>query len=249
MFLYGLIGYPLGHSKSAILFNQRFRKEGKTNHEYRLFPMADLNDFHALIDSQPELFGLNVTIPYKTKIIDFLDELDETAQRIGAVNTITIFRDGKTYRTCGHNTDAGGFLRSLPQPLPFSKALVLGTGGAAKAVAHALRSLNIDCCFVSRSAHAENTLTYAEITPQTIEGCPCIINATPVGMYPHIDALPPIPYETLTPAHFLIDLVYNPPQTGFLKQGVIKNCTTMNGSSMLVHQADLAYSLFQEQEH
>lgn len=248
MVLYGLIGFPLGHSNSADVFNEKFRQEGKYSHEYRLFPINDLKGFHALIESQPELCGLNVTIPYKIKIIEFLDELDETAQNIGAVNTIKIFREGKTYRTHGYNTDAGGFLQSLPHPVPFSKALILGTGGAARAVAHALRSVHVHYHFVSRLNKTENTIPYGELTPQTMDDYKCIINATPVGMYPDINAYPPIPYEYLTPGHFLIDLIYNPPQTRFLKQGLAKKCKVMNGTKMLIHQANLAYSLFQEPE-
>lgn len=246
MVLYGLIGYPLVHSWSATLFTEKFRQDGKFDYRYRLFPIAEVKDITLLIESQPALSGLNVTVPYKEKIIPFLDELDETAQLVGAVNTIKIWRNHGKIRTRGYNTDAGGFILSLPDPLSFSRALILGTGGAAKAVAHALRLKKIEYMFVSRTVHSDNIITYKEITQGLMDQYKFIINATPAGMYPEIGHYPPIPYHYLTKAHFLYDLIYNPEETVFLKHGLVRECKVMNGKQMFIHQASLAYTLFLE---
>ncbi|MCK9423938.1 MAG: shikimate dehydrogenase [Bacteroidales bacterium] len=249
MVLFGLIGYPLGHSWSATLFTEKFRKDGKINYRYRLFPITDVNDFKLLIENHPALSGLNVTVPYKEKIIPLLDELDETARTIGAVNTITISRNHGKIHTRGYNTDAAGFMYSLPDPLPYSSALILGTGGAAKAVAYAFRLMKIEYMFVSRTIHSGNIITYKDITEGLMNQYKFIINATPTGMYPEIGYSPPIPYHYLTRAHFLYDLIYNPAETVFLKHGLTRECKVMNGKRMFIHQADLAYTLFLELQH
>ena len=244
--LFGLIGYPLGHSYSADLFNERFRKECKTGFSYRLFPLKAIADFTELLKDQPELYGLNVTIPYKEAILPFLDHLEETARLIGAVNTIVIRRGSHDLQTVGCNTDAGGFLRSLPVDIPLSGALILGSGGAAKAVAYGLQQRNIRYLFVSRTHDSECFLPYEDITKEILHDHPLIVNATPAGMYPDTEGIPPLPWELLTPDHFLYDLVYNPPETRFMKAGRQRGCRVMNGEQMLKEQAGLAWDLFME---
>lgn len=242
--MFGLIGYPLGHSRSAAIFNEKFVQEGIPFHSYHLFPLNDLKEFQPLVENHPDLIGLNVTVPYKEKIISFLDDLDETAQKVGAVNAILISRKGGRSYTRGYNTDVAGFLRSLPGSFPGLKAMVLGTGGAAKAVAYALGKLGIDPLFISRSVQNDNTITYPEITKEIMDQYWLIINATPIGMYPETAVSPPIPYQFLTRDHFLYDLIYNPPQTLFLKSGQDMGCQVMNGEKMLLFQADQSWELF-----
>ena len=199
---------------------------------------------YSLIESQPALSGLNVTVPYKERVIPFLDELDETAQIIGAVNTIKIVRKNGKIHTRGYNTDASGFLHSLPHRLPYASALILGTGGAAKAVAHSLRILRINHQFVSRTDHSGDTITYNEITSGLMDLYKFIINTTPSGMYPETNHCPAIPYQDLSHSHFLYDLIYNPAETVFLKHGMSAGCKVMNGQQMFIHQARLAYDIF-----
>ena len=245
--LWGLIGFPLSHSFSATWFNDKLAREGLIDIEYRLFPLASIEDFPSLLRSEPNLTGLNVTIPYKENIIPFLDELDEPAREIGAVNTICIRRENGKIRTRGFNTDAGGFLQSLPAPVAFKNALILGTGGAAKAVAFSLNLKNIDCLFVSRTRHGEDILNYQDLTPEIILNNPLIVQATPLGMYPRTDGFPPIPYHHLSENHFLYDLIYNPPVTEFMKRGKLNKAVAVNGLQMLINQAELSYGIFQNQ--
>lgn len=247
--LFGLIGYPLGHSYSADLFNDRFRKECKTDFSYRLFPLKTVSEFTKLLKDQPELCGLNVTIPYKESILPFLDHMEETARKIGAVNTIVIRRGSHDLKTVGYNTDAGGFLRSLPVDIPWSGALILGSGGAAKAVAYALQQKNIRYLFVSRTHTSECFLPYENITKEILHNHSLIVNATPVGMSPDTEGIPPLPWELLTPDHFLYDLVYNPPETRFMHAGRLQGCRVMNGEKMLQEQAGLAWDLFMDPFH
>jgi len=242
--LLGLIGFPLDHSWSATYFNEKFRKDGHPDKEYRLFPLTSPDEFPALLESYPDLTGLNVTIPFKEKIIPYLDDLDETARQIGAVNTIRIQREKGNIRTTGFNTDAAGFLRTLDQ-VPAWNALILGTGGASKAVAYALKSKNIQFSFVSRKSNGPGIISYDKLTIEVMHYNKLIINTTPVGMYPNQDQIPPIPYDYLTGDHFLYDLIYNPEETGFIKQGKLRNTRTMNGMQMLINQAELAYQIFE----
>lgn len=243
--LYGLIGFPLGHSWSASYFNEKFRNEGQSHKRYMLFPLADIEDFPVLIQDQPSLAGLNVTIPYKEKIIPYLDELDPVAIEIGAVNTIIISRKNGSVHTKGFNTDADGFYLTLKDEISECKALILGTGGAAKAVAYALTKLEIPYTFVSRKTTGSGFCSYDELNIEIIKCNKLIINTSPLGMYPDITTFPPIPFHALDQDHFLYDLVYNPEETMFLKKGKAMHARTMNGKSMLINQAELAYEIFQ----
>ena len=232
--LYGLIGYPLTHTFSPDHFNKKFLEEG-IYAEYRSFPIASIKEYPALLKANPRLAGLNVTIPYKEAVMPYLDNIDSVARVTGAVNCIAI-KDGKT---TGHNTDVIGFEQSLlPLLQPrHRKALVLGTGGAAKAVVYVLQKLGIDHTEVSRSS-ALGLLTYRELTPDIMAAHTLIINTTPSGMFPNTDAFPPLPYDALTDKHLLYDLIYNPEETKFLTQGKAMGAAIKNGMEMLILQAD-----------
>lgn len=203
---YGLIGYPLKHSFSIGYFNEKFRSEG-VDAEYVNFEIPSINDFMEVIEENPNLSGLNVTIPYKEQVIPFLDSLDPDTAKIGAVNVIKIIRQPKgKVKLVGYNSDIIGFTQSIqPLLLPsHKKALLLGTGGASKAVFHGLKNLGIESVFVSRT-HKPGMLTYEELTPEVMAEYTVIVNCTPVGMYPKVDFCPNIPYEYLTPNHLLYD--------------------------------------------
>jgi len=237
---FGLIGYPLTHSFSPAYFQKKFADEG-VDAVYDLYPLSDINEVTALLRDVKELRGLNVTIPYKETVMPFLDEVDAVAATIGAVNSIDI-RDGKTR---GHNTDVIGFRESL-QPLlapHHTHALILGTGGASKAVKYVLEQMGIAYKMVSRNK-GKGQLTYEDITEDTIAEHTLIINTTPVGMSPDINALPPLPYNVLTPHHLLYDLIYNPAETQFLAQGKQHGAITQNGLEMLQLQADAAWGIW-----
>ena len=239
---YGLIGYPLGHSFSKRYFTEKFLNEGIAA-TYELYELPDLAEFGTLL-SNSALSGLNVTIPYKEAIIPFLDELDETAQKVGAVNTIRFLSDG---RLKGYNTDVIGFEQTLkPLLKPYhTNALVLGTGGASKAVTYVLKRLGINFKLVSRTKTAER-LCYADLSQSLIESHLLIVNTTPIGMHPNINAQPPIPYQFLSNRHLLYDLVYNPLQTKFLSNGKAVGATTQNGLAMLEAQAEASYQIWKE---
>lgn len=205
---YGLIGYPLKHSFSIGYFNEKFRSEG-VDAEYVNFEIPSINDFMEVIEENPNLSGLNVTIPYKEQVIPFLDSLDPDTAKIGAVNVIKIIRQPKgKVKLVGYNSDIIGFTQSIqPLLLPsHKKALLLGTGGASKAVFHGLKNLGIESVFVSRT-HKPGMLTYEELTPEVMAEYTVIVNCTPVGMYPKVDFCPNIPYEYLTPNHLLYRFV------------------------------------------
>ncbi len=244
--LFGLIGYPLSHSFSKKYFNEKFVREGMdSTHYYELFPIEKMDVFPQLLKDNPQLVGLNVTIPYKQQVTSFLDDISEEARAMGAVNTIVV----KNGRTIGYNTDVFGFEVSLFNKLEEaeidpSAALILGTGGAAKAVAYVLQKRNIPFYFVSRNARKRNILGYGDLTQKIIEDHPLIINTTPLGMYPKIDTLPDIPYQFLGENHLLFDLVYNPEETAFLKRGIEQNASTLNGLEMLHLQAEKAWSIW-----
>ncbi|MEI7501129.1 MAG: shikimate dehydrogenase [Bacteroidota bacterium] len=246
--LFGLIGFPLAHSLSAEYFNEKFRNEGHYEKEYQLFPLSNIDDFPALLRNHPKLSGVNVTIPYKEKIIPYLDDLNETACQIGAVNTIKIIRENEKIHTIGFNTDAGGFLKTLTDQIPRGKALILGTGGASKAVAWALKKSDIRFSFVSRTNKGPGIISYDELTVEIVQNNKLIINTTPLGMYPDTEQFPPLPYDGLTKDHFLYDLIYNPEETRFIKIGRAMNVPTMNGKQMLINQAELAYEIFRAKE-
>lgn len=238
---YGLIGTSLVHSFSACYFTFKFKQQG-IDAQYDLYPLPSLDGLHELL---PKLDGLNVTVPYKQAVIPFLDELSPMAAAIGAVNVIEFIRAADTVRLRGHNTDAHGFTEALrPYLRPWhTQALVLGTGGASRAVCYALDQLGIVAHTVSRT-HAPRQLTYADLTPHVIQEHTLIVNATPVGTFPDISACPPLPYRALTDQHLLFDLVYNPQETLFLQRGKAQNAVTLNGLTMLHEQAEAAWHIW-----
>lgn len=243
---YGLIGYPLGHSFSRQFFTRKFAQEGKTE-QYLNFEINPVDEVIRVIHEHPELAGLNVTIPYKTKIIPYIDILDETSGAIGAVNTIKIERPkpGKILLK-GFNTDVFGFTNSLKPLLRphHTHALVLGTGGASRAVIHALEKLEIRCLVVSRKLIPGETISYADLTQELMNTYTLIINTTPLGTFPDSGNCPDIPYEYLSCRHLLYDLVYNPPETRFMQLGRIKKASVRNGYEMLELQALKSYEIW-----
>ena len=242
---FGLIGFPLEHSFSPAYFQQKFTAEKIVDAEYRSFPLERITDFPRLILSQNNWAGFNVTIPFKTAILPYLDELDESAAEIGAANVIKIVRNTQGIRLIGYNSDAMGFERSLKEFLPQlpKRALILGTGGAAKAVKFVLDKNNVKAQFVSRK-HQDELLNYNDLSKDIINSNPLIINATPVGMYPQINEAPDIPYEYLTTRNALFDLVYNPKKTLFLQKGETKDAKICNGLSMLHYQAEASWQIW-----
>lgn len=239
---YGLIGYPLSSSFSQKYFNEKFKSE-QINAYYELCPIEKIGDFRELV-SKTKYYGMNVTIPYKQQVIPYLNTLDETAKEIGAVNVIQFSRHLGRTTLKGWNTDAIGFEKSLkPLLMPDMKqALILGTGGASKAVAYVLRKNGIVYRFVSRTPK-DGQLGYDELTPEVMAQNLLIINCTPLGMYP-VDACPNIPYECLTGKHLLYDLIYNPAKTVFLQKGEEKGARIKNGAEMLREQAVAAWKIW-----
>lgn len=247
MDIYGLIGYPLGHSFSAGYFNEKFEAEG-IDAQYVNFEIPSIKEFKEVVEKSTNLNGLNVTIPYKEQVIPLLDDLDkDTAKRIGAVNVIKIVRDGKKTKLVGYNSDILGFTKSIEPYVEdhHQKALILGTGGASKAVFCGLQDLGIESIYVSRSKKSANTITYEDLTPEVIDSHHVIVNCTPVGMYPKINECPDIPYELLTPKHLLYDLLYNPDETLFMKKGKQQGAIVKNGLEMLLLQAFAAWEIWQ----
>ncbi|MDP2385529.1 MAG: shikimate dehydrogenase [Bacteroidota bacterium] len=246
---FGLIGKQLGHSFSKKYFEEKFQKLGITDCSYELFPIDSIANIETILASNPNLIGLNVTIPYKESVLKYLDHLDPSAEKTGAVNCIKINSEtGKKVLT-GYNTDTFGFQQSIKPFLEpqHDKALILGTGGASKAVEYVLKQIGVNCFFVSRSndESKENYFTYGQINEQKItDHFKLIINTTPVGMYPDVDSCPNISFDSIGPQHLLYDLVYNPEQTSFLKKGKEKGAVAINGLSMLYHQADKAWSIW-----
>ena len=244
---YGLIGYPLGHSFSQKYFTEKFDREC-VDARYDLFPLESINELPGLIHDTEGLAGFNVTIPYKQDVIQFLDEMDDQAREIGAVNVVKIMRQvNGAYRLKGFNSDAYGFTESIRPMLGPShkRALVLGSGGASKAVIFSLRRLGVEPVVVSRRASA-GMLTYAAIDKEILMNYTVIVNASPVGMSPIIDACPDIPYEFLTPRHVCFDLVYNPEETLFLQKASAAGAAVKNGLEMLHLQAEGAWKYWNE---
>lgn len=280
--LFGLIGFPLSHSFSEQYFTEKFQREGIKDAMYRKFPITDINLLPDLIKCHPNLKGFNVTIPYKETIIPLLDELDETAKQIGAVNTVVCqasatlsltnnnaldATNNVPFRLKGYNTDVYGFRQSIKPFLAshHERALILGTGGASKAVEYVLRSIGVECVFVSRSdfgsaqsdianpndntAQSNNApkrtlLKYSDLNEYVIGMCKLIVNCTPVGTFPNVNEAPDIPYEYITSDHFLYDLVYNPAETEFLRRGKERGAMIQNGYDMLKMQAEKAWTIF-----
>lgn len=242
--LYGLIGFPLGHSFSQDYFNQKFQAEG-TDAAYVNFEIPDIGDFMEVISENPNLAGLNVTIPYKEQVIAYMNEMDADAAKIGAVNVIKFIPSAKGPLFKGYNSDIIGFTDSIrPLLTPArDKALVLGTGGAAKAVFHGLQNLGVEATYVSRTA-APGRLTYDDLDNAIIANHKIIVNTTPLGMYPRIDECPDIPYDALTPEHLCYDLLYNPDTTLFMRKAAEYGAETKNGLEMLLLQAFAAWNIW-----
>lgn len=240
MKVYGLIGKPLKHSFSKAYFTEKFFKEGIIDCVYENFPLSTIEELPTLISSQPELKGLNVTIPYKEQIISFLHQKDKVVSEIGACNCIRV-ADRKLH---GFNTDVIGFTYSLQPYLKsfHKKALILGTGGAAKAVAYSLGQLGIDYRFVSRDT--TKGITYRDIDERVLSEHLLIINTSPVGMYPNVDEAPDLPYQFLSSDHLLFDLIYNPATTKFLQEGAKRGATILNGHQMLIIQAEESWKIW-----
>lgn len=240
---FGLIGKTLKHSFSQKFFEQKFAAENITDCVYENFELPSIEEFKTLINTIPDLNGLNITIPYKTDVVQFLDEKGPEVESIGACNCIHI----KEEKLFGYNTDAPAFKKSLETKLkPYHRcALILGTGGASKAVQHALHELNIDFLLVSR--HKEtNQLGYEDLGEDTVKNHHIIINTTPLGMHPNVNADPPFPYRYLTPEHLLFDLIYNPEKTKFLQEGEKMGAQIVNGYEMLVLQAEESWKIWNE---
>jgi shikimate dehydrogenase len=244
MKLYGLIGYPLGHSFSKRYFTEKFERLGIPDAQYELFPLDSIQLLEKLLRDKPEIVGLNVTIPYKEAIIPYLDEIDEASKDIGAINVIKI----KNGKKIGYNTDYIGFSQSLLRFLPqdwCGKALILGSGGSAKAVQSALRPLKIPFQLVSRNKN-QALFSYSDLNETLLQEYTLIINTTPVGMYPIVEQSPDIPYQFVSNDHYLFDLVYNPVETLFLQKGKAKGAHVTNGLEMLYLQAEAAWKIWNE---
>jgi len=248
MRFFGLIGKSLEHSFSPLFFKEKFKKECITDAYYNLYPLKNINEFNNLINDFTELSGLNITIPYKQDIIPFLDILDEASKEIGAVNTIKFQWNKNKLVLIGFNTDYLGFRDSLNPLLKkeHTSALVLGTGGSSLAVIYALKSIGINYTRVSREPRSPDVLSYHELNTEHIAKHKVIINTTPLGMYPNIDHCPDIPYKAITNGHILFDLIYNPRQTEFLSQGILKDATIKNGFQMLTDQAEYSWKIWND---
>lgn len=243
---FGLIGYPLVHSFSKDYFNGKFSEWGLTDCVYENYSIRDIAQFTQLLSAHPDLNGLNVTIPHKESVIPYLTEMDAIAAEVGAVNCIRI--QGGVAK--GYNTDVYGFEMSIKPFLEnhYERALILGTGGASKAVAYVLRKWGIPFHSVSRTPAGEHEMSYDVLKPEVMHHFPLIINTTPLGTYPDIDACPYLPYEGLSQKHFLYDLIYNPQETTFLRLGRLAGAKTMNGYAMLIKQAEKSWEIWNENE-
>ncbi len=237
---FGLIGKHLGHSFSKAFFTDKFQQE-HTDAIYENVELSEIDEIKAVL-AAGSFSGLNVTIPYKEAVIPFLDELSDEATAIGAVNVIA-FQDGKTI---GHNTDAFGFHQSIKPFLTnrHERALILGTGGASKAVAYVFQSIGLDVIYASRVPQGAKQFAYTDINEHMVNACKVIVNCTPVGTFPNIDESVPFPFAFLTEEHLVIDLIYNPSQTLFLAQSADAGATTLNGLSMLKEQANKAWQIW-----
>ena len=242
---FGLIGYPLTHSFSPSYFAEKFKRQNIDDAVYEAFPLKDILDLPALFDQYPDLVGLNVTIPYKEAILPFLDELSPEARSIGAVNTVLVSRKSETPKLIGYNTDILGFESTLKPLLePFhGKALVLGSGGASKAVTYVLSKLGIQWQVVSREPKGKQ-IGYKDVSTAVLARHLVIINTTPLGMHPKVEGLPPLPYHALSEDHLLYDLIYHPAETRFLNRGIMAEATVQNGLQMLRAQADASWMIW-----
>ena len=245
---YGLIGHPLGHSFSISYFNEKFQNEG-IDAEYVNFDLPSIDALPEFLASNPDLKGLNVTIPYKEKVLSFLDNVTPEARAIGAVNVIRVIHKGNNIKLKGYNSDVIGFTKSIEPMLDknHKKALILGTGGASKAVKYGLNSLGLETVYVSRYERP-GTIQYETLTPEIVKEYNVIVNCTPVGMFPRTDECPNIPYEALDEDSILYDLLYNPDETLFMYKGRKQGATVKNGLEMLLLQAFSSWEFWHEKE-
>ena len=245
--LFGLIGHPLTHSFSKKYFNTFF-ENNKLPYHYQNFDINDISKFQSILQNE-SVFGLNVTIPYKERIIEHLNKIDLHAERIGAVNTILINRTGKSFLTIGYNTDYYAFQISVAKLIgkDIKTALILGSGGASKAVEYALNQLGIKSSIVSRNPK-RNQLYYSQLSKKVLQEHLLIVNTTPLGMFPKIDQAPEVPYKYLTKNHILYDLIYNPEETLFMRNGISKGCKAKNGLEMLQIQAQLSWKIWNKEK-
>ncbi|MBQ8487785.1 MAG: shikimate dehydrogenase [Prevotella sp.] len=244
---YGLIGYPLGHSFSISYFNQKFADEN-INAKYENYEIPSIDQLQEILDTTPNLRGLNVTIPYKEKVIPFLDSVTPEAQAIGAVNVIRVSHEGNDVKLKGYNSDVIGFTKSIEPMLDkkwHKKALILGTGGASKAINYGLKSLGLETVYVSRYQRP-GTIQYESITPEVVKEYNVIVNCTPVGMYPHTEECPPLPYDAMDSHTILYDLIYNPDETFFMRLGSKYGAEVKNGLEMLLLQAFASWEFWHE---
>ncbi|WOD42619.1 shikimate dehydrogenase family protein [Hwangdonia lutea] len=239
----GLLGKNISYSFSRTYFKKKFENENINHTTYENFDIESIDLFPSIIKNTKDLKGLNVTIPYKEQVIPFLDKINKKAKAIGAVNTIKITKKGKLV---GYNTDCYGFKKTIKPALKphHKKALILGTGGASKAIAFSLKELNIAYSYVSRKASESIDFTYNDLTEAIINQHQIIVNCTPLGTFPNVDDCPNIPYHGITKNHVLFDLIYNPEETKFLNQGKMHGATTINGLNMLKFQAEKAWSIW-----
>ncbi len=243
---YGLIGYPLSHSFSIGYFNEKFQNEG-IDAEYVNFEIPQIELLPEILASNPDLMGFNVTIPYKEKVIRYLDHVSPEARAIGAVNVVSVIHKNKGYFLKGYNSDVIGFTKSIePMLEPFhKKALILGTGGASKAIYYGLKSLGLECVFVSRYERP-GTVQYDKITGDDVREYNVIVNCTPCGMFPHTNECPNLPYEAMDSHNLLYDLIYNPDETMFMHKGAKQGATVVNGLEMLLLQAFASWEFWHE---
>jgi shikimate dehydrogenase len=243
--VFGLIGQTVSHSFSKSYFDEKFFREGLRDHHYELFPLNNIKEIENLIQNTKGLSGLNVTLPYKEQVMQYLDEVDPAAKKIGAVNVIKIQQNGKRK---GFNTDSDAFHETLEKWLPADtafQALILGTGGSSKSVQEALVKLKIPYKLVSREASKGN-YTYQDLEkkPKIIKDSKLVINTTPLGMHPNTSSMPPIDYEHLTADHYVYDLIYNPARTMFLQKAEMRGATIKNGLEMLHVQAEKSWTIW-----
>jgi shikimate dehydrogenase len=242
---FGLLGKNISYSFSSGYFTKKFEKLNLKKHKYVNFDIPEIKDFPSIIEETPNLKGMNVTIPYKEVVILYLDKIDKTAKKIGAVNTIRITKKGNLK---GYNTDIFGFENSIKPFLKkhHKKALILGTGGASKAVAYAFKRNDINFKFVSRNPSEKNQISYKDLSEEILEEYTVIVNCSPIGTFPNVNDAPKIPYQFITDKHLLFDLIYNPEETAFLKKGKEKGAAIKNGYQMLELQAEEAWRIWND---
>ncbi|MFN3918087.1 MAG: shikimate dehydrogenase family protein [Flavobacteriales bacterium] len=245
MSLFGLVGKSLAHSFSKSYFEEKFKREGLSNFRYENFELSSAHQIHSLVAANSDLIGFNVTIPYKEKIISALSEVTMEAKEIGAVNTVKLERASGEVKLIGHNTDYWGFHQSVKPFLEgkHERCLILGAGGVSKAVVYVLGRLGISTLLVSRTK-INSGITYQQLNEYVLKYHLMVVNTTPVGMYPNISECVEFPFEFLTDQHLVVDLIYNPVETVFLKESKQRGAKTLNGMPMLIHQAERSWSIW-----